>query len=104
MQAIGAAAGLGYYFTRNKPDHQPPKVFGGSADEAPITDTNVIQPATTAPDTGAGATRSFHVTPTHTVARRNVDPSPSVFPLLMGPTRQVKVNFSHKKRRMQWLD
>ncbi|KAF8073493.1 hypothetical protein FPV67DRAFT_1576119 [Lyophyllum atratum] len=64
---IGGAIGIGWYVSHNKPGHQQPTVFGGSANEV-ATNT-----ATTAVSTGANGSTIRHVTPTHTVARRVLD-------------------------------
>ncbi|PFH51261.1 hypothetical protein AMATHDRAFT_143085 [Amanita thiersii Skay4041] len=78
LLCIAGAIVLGVFASRNHPGHQPPKALGGSANEAaPVTSS--------APAQGTGtASRSLHVSPTHTVARRDVwetdtpIPSPAV--------------------------
>ncbi|KAG5649704.1 hypothetical protein H0H81_002431 [Sphagnurus paluster] len=84
-QIIGAAIGLGWYVSHNKPDHQQPKAFGGSANEAATASTS----ATVDPSTGSTVK---HVSPTHTLASR-VEPS-----VLAAPVRRSHAH-AHKKRR-----
>lgn len=71
LACIGLGVGLGWYLSHNKPAHQLPKAFGGSANE---TLTAGTAPATVAG--GAKSASSLHVSPTHTVARRDAFPGP----------------------------
>ncbi|KAF8895601.1 hypothetical protein BD779DRAFT_1668846 [Infundibulicybe gibba] len=65
LTAAGAI-GLGWYVSHKTPDHQQPKVFGGSANEM-----SSALPTTTSA-AASGTKTSMHVTPTHTVARRSL--------------------------------
>ncbi|KAI0771141.1 hypothetical protein BD413DRAFT_604494 [Trametes elegans] len=68
---IAGAIGLGWYVGHNSTSHNAPKAIGGSANEKAIaSETSTI---------GSGlvesASPTFHVSPTHTVARRAPIPS-----------------------------
>ncbi|KAF8625959.1 hypothetical protein AX17_006684 [Amanita inopinata Kibby_2008] len=73
LLCVVGAVGLRIWLTRNNPNHQQPKAFGGSADQA----------ATASPSSGPGGTMtSLHVSPTYTVARRNAwNAAPTTIPL-----------------------
>jgi hypothetical protein len=63
---IGGAAGLGWWATHNKPDHQRPGGIGENADQsAPVS-------SSAAPKTGAvsGSSTVLKVTPTRTIDKR----------------------------------
>ncbi|KAI0632485.1 hypothetical protein C8Q77DRAFT_1125941 [Trametes polyzona] len=77
---IAGAIGLGWYVSHNSTSHSAPKAIGGSANEKAIaTDTS-----TTAVAGALATTTALHVSPTHTVARRDDEPIPTplaVYPL-----------------------
>ncbi|KAA1469791.1 hypothetical protein DENSPDRAFT_796680 [Dentipellis sp. KUC8613] len=74
LACIGLAIGLGWYASHTHPSdpHAVPKAFGGVANEhATETESSSVAGAVV-----AGST-SLHVSPTHTVARRDFLPDPA---------------------------
>ncbi|KAF8157881.1 hypothetical protein B0H34DRAFT_797324 [Crassisporium funariophilum] len=69
---IGGGIAVAVYFTRGTPDHQQPTVLGGAADNRATAGTG-----STTPTVGTAKVTSsskLHVSPTHTVDRRENEP------------------------------
>ena len=89
---IAGGIGVGVYLTRNSPSHQQPTAIGGSADNL-ATSTTVVS---TSGAKGAASSSSLHVSPTNTVARREVDAL--LTPRAPLPTALVARHKHHKNR------
>ncbi|TFK73648.1 hypothetical protein BDN72DRAFT_761361 [Pluteus cervinus] len=101
LLAIGAGAGLGWYFTHNKPAHQQPTAIGGSASETVGGTVPIVGPTGSKGATGAASSSQvFHVTPTHTVQRR--EPEFTLLPIISPRAGEFKISQAHKKRRLHW--
>ncbi|KAI0366624.1 hypothetical protein BV20DRAFT_951740 [Pilatotrama ljubarskyi] len=102
---IAGAIGLGWYVSHNSTTHNAPTAIGGSANEKAIETQS-----SSAVAAGAIATSTvLHVSPTHTVARRDDEPIPTplaIYPLAArGPSsHHVHVVQSHRHGRRTHLN
>ncbi|KAH9480843.1 hypothetical protein JR316_0007445 [Psilocybe cubensis] len=92
---IIGAVGCGVYFTRNSPDHQQPKVFGGSADQAATYTTSATGKVTVGP---GGTSTILHVSPTHVVDRRGPEPTLAPVVSTVGKRMHIGTNANAKRR------
>ncbi|KAI0712608.1 hypothetical protein C8Q76DRAFT_735352 [Earliella scabrosa] len=97
---IGGAIGLGWYVSHNDTTHTAPKALGGSAEEKAV-DTPTEGAAAAA---GTSSDIPFHVSPTHTVARRADEPiptQPALYPVSprSGSSHRVHVVQTHRHGR-----
>lgn len=96
---IAGFIGLGWYVSHNNTQHSAPKAFGGSANER----SSALPSAATA--AGASSTDApFHVSPTHTVAKRADEPIPTptaLYPVSprSGSLHRVHVLQTHRHGR-----
>lgn len=77
---IAGVSVLGWRASQNKPAHQAPTALGGSANERPGATTSSSAPVASG-SSGAQQSSIKHVSPTHTVARREAQPTGVAVPL-----------------------
>ena len=100
-QMIAGFIGLGWYVSHNNTQHSAPKAFGGSANER----SSAVPSAAEATAAGASSTDiPFHVSPTHTVAKRADEPiptPPALYPVSprSGSSHRVHVLQTHRHGR-----
>ncbi|CAL1712531.1 unnamed protein product [Somion occarium] len=83
LLCVAGGIGIGWYIAHNNTTHSAPTAIGGSANEKAIEES-------TAPAAGVATAASPHVSPTHTVARRDL-------PLI--PTGAVHIPLSQSNAR-----
>ncbi|KAL0960990.1 hypothetical protein HGRIS_005985 [Hohenbuehelia grisea] len=83
---IAGGIGLGWYASHNAPDHQQPTAIGGSANRGGFSSSSSV-PVVGSKGPGPSIKTSLHVSPTHTVARREVLEA-----------RATGLPFSHRRR------
>ena len=73
LMVIGGAIGLGMYLSQGTPDHQAPTTLGGNTSKPGVA---VETKAAAKPSASVSTSTRLHVTPTHTIAGRAVEPLP----------------------------
>ncbi|KAI0317518.1 hypothetical protein OF83DRAFT_1121090 [Amylostereum chailletii] len=103
LACIGLSIGVGVYASKKNPStHKGPKAIGGSAEHS-------MDPSAATADSGeAGGTTTPHVTPTHTVARRDFSPvyptGAAVHVLHIPHTHKSRRRQNHLNRSLEYLD
>lgn len=94
LACIAGGIGLGWYIAHNNTSHNAPTVIGGGVNEkaTPVTSSVSMKP---------GVSSSPHVSPTNTVARRDVfaDVVPTHLPF-QEPHQVIPRTYQHRRRAL----